>query len=282
MTVLQYRRTMTIFAEPSAGVTPQTAARTERRARTRHYVMTPPRFFAVDYAINPWMDTTNPVDTAVALAQWQQLREIYLQMGHTVDLVNPVRGLPDMVYAANGGLIIDGTAVVARFKHAERKKESVAYTDWLRSRGYQPMQTRYVNEGQGDLLPVGDMILAGMGFRTDPRAHDEIADIFARPVVSLELVDPRFYHLDTALTVLDDTTIAYYPPAFTYASRAHCSPRRSWSTAPTRTRSASTRCRTDVMWYTRPPPSGSPSSCPTPVSSRSASTCPSCSRAAAR
>jgi N-dimethylarginine dimethylaminohydrolase len=212
---------MTISAEPSAGVTPKTAVQTERRARTRHYVMTPPRFFAVDYAINPWMDTTSPVDTAVAVAQWQQLREIYLQMGHTVDLVDPVPGLPDMVYAANGGLIIDGTAVVARFKHAERKKESAAYADWLKSRGYHPTQTRYVNEGQGDLLPVGEMILAGSGFRTDLRAHGEIADIFERPVVSLELVDPRFYHLDTALTVLDDMTIAYYPPAFTNTSRAH-------------------------------------------------------------
>ena len=81
--------------------------------------------------------------------------------------------------------------------------------------------TRHVNEGQGDLLPVGEMILAGYGFRTDLRAHGEIAEIFERRVVSLQLVDPRFYHLDTALTVLDDTTIAYYPPAFTYVSRAH-------------------------------------------------------------
>lgn len=212
---------MTIFAEPSSGVAPDAVVPTERRAKTRQYVMTPPRFFAVAYAINPWMDTTTPVDTALALAQWRQLRDIYRQMGHSVDLVDPVRGLPDMVYAANGGLVIDGTAVVARFKHAERKQESVAYADWLRSRGFKPIQTRHVNEGQGDLLPVGDVILAGTGFRTDARAHDEIADIFGRPVVSVELVDPRFYHLDTALAVLDDTTIAYYPPAFSYASRAH-------------------------------------------------------------
>ncbi len=212
---------MTRFAKPAAGVAPSTAVPTERRARTRHYVMTPPRHFSVDYAINPWMDTSNPVDTTVAVAQWQQLRDIYLQMGHTVDLVDPAPGLPDMVYAANGGLIIDGAAVVARFKYAQRKQESAAYADWLRSRGYQPVQTRHVNEGQGDLLPVGGTILAGWGFRTDPRAHGQIAEIFGRPVVSLELVDPRFYHLDTALTVLDDTTIAYYPPAFTYASRAH-------------------------------------------------------------
>jgi N-dimethylarginine dimethylaminohydrolase len=209
---------MTIFAESGTATERQT---TERKASVRHYVMTPPRFFAVDYAINPWMDTTNPVDTAVALAQWQQLQDVYGQLGHHVDQVDPVPGLPDMVYAANGGLIIDGTAAVARFKYPQRQQESAVYAEWLRSQGLQPVRTRHVNEGQGDLLPVGEIILAGFGFRTDLRAHSEIAKIFDRRVISLELVDPRFYHLDTALTVLDDTTIAYYPPAFTYVSRAH-------------------------------------------------------------
>jgi N-dimethylarginine dimethylaminohydrolase len=211
---------MTIFAESGTSTRHHAATVTERRARVRHYVMTPPQFFAVDYAINPWMDTTNPVDTTVALAQWQHLHDLYRRLGHTVDLVEPVPGLPDMVYAANGGLILDGAAVVARFKYPQRQHESVAYAEWLRSHGYQPAETQYINEGQGDLLPVGEMILAGTGFRTDPRAHNEIAEIFGRRVVSLQLVDPRFYHLDTALTVLDDTTIAYYPPAFTHASRA--------------------------------------------------------------
>jgi N-dimethylarginine dimethylaminohydrolase len=209
---------MTIFAESGTATERHT---TERKASVRHYVMTPPRFFAVDYAINPWMDTTNPVDTAVALAQWQQLQDVYGQLGHHVDQVDPVPGLPDMVYAANGGLIIDGTAAVARFKYPQRQQESAVYAEWLRSQGLQPVRTRHVNEGQGDLLPVGEIILAGFGFRTDLRAHSEIAKIFDRRVISLELVDPRFYHLDTALTVLDDTTIAYYPPAFTYVSRAH-------------------------------------------------------------
>jgi N-dimethylarginine dimethylaminohydrolase len=216
---------MTIFAEPAA-VAPggetatATATANERMARIRRYAMTSPQFFAVDYAINPWMDTHNPVDTAVAVAQWEHLRDTYLRLGHVVDLVAPVPGLPDMVYAANGGLILNGTAVVARFKYPQRQQESIAYAGWMRSQGYTPVQTQHVNEGQGDLLPVGETILAGTGFRTDPRAHAEIAEIFGRPVVSLQLVDPRFYHLDTALSVLDDATIAYYPPAFTESSRA--------------------------------------------------------------
>jgi N-dimethylarginine dimethylaminohydrolase len=212
---------MTIFAEPAAVAPGREAGKTtERTARIRRYAMASPQFFAVDYAINPWMDIDNPVDTAVAVAQWEHLRDTYLRLGHVVDLVAPVPGLPDMVYAANGGLILNGTAVVARFKYPQRQQESIAYAGWMRSQGYTAVQTQHVNEGQGDLLPVGETILAGTGFRTDPRAHAEIAEIFDRPVVSLQLVDPRFYHLDTALSVLDDVTIAYYPPAFTESSRA--------------------------------------------------------------
>ncbi|MGV0851610.1 dimethylargininase [Mycolicibacterium phlei] len=182
--------------------------------------MTPPAHFAVEYAINPWMDTATPVDTARALHQWETLRQTYLELGHRVDLVEPVAGLPDMVYAANGGLIVGDTAVVARFAYPQRAAEADAYADWMRRNGFQPAETRHVNEGQGDLLVVGPLILAGYGFRTDRRAHDEVARLTGRPVVSLELVDPRFYHLDTALAVLDDSTIAYYPPAFTDAARA--------------------------------------------------------------
>ena len=205
---------------PVSDVAAVTSGQPQRTATTRHYAMTPPTHFAVEYAINPWMDTSAPVDAHVAATQWEALRQTYLRLGHTVDLVEPVAGLPDMVYAANGGLIVNGTAIVARFKHPQRRGESAAYADWMTAAGRPPTQTRHVNEGQGDLLVVGSMILAGTGFRTDHAAHAEIAEIAQLPVVTLHLVDPRFYHLDTALAVLDDTTIAYYPPAFTDDSRA--------------------------------------------------------------
>jgi N-dimethylarginine dimethylaminohydrolase len=191
-----------------------------RASTLRHYAMTAPTFFAIEYAINPWMDTSTPVDTHLALSQWETLRQTYKELGHTVELVEPVAGLPDMVYAANGGLMVNGNAVVARFAYPQRTGESAAYAEWMARHGYQPVQTRHVNEGQGDLLVVGSIMLAGYGFRTDRRAHDEISALLHMPVVSLELVDPRFYHLDTALAVLDDTTIAYYPPAFSRQSRA--------------------------------------------------------------
>ncbi len=77
----------------------------------------------------------------------------------------------------------------------------------------------HVNEGEGDFLVVGEFVLAGTGFRTDPGAHTEAQELFGIPVISLQLVDPRFYHLDTALAVLDDATVAYYPEAFSPGSR---------------------------------------------------------------
>src|SRR5215208_7774907 len=120
--------------------------REQRSTRTRHYAMTPPTFFTVEYAINPWMDTSTPVDTQLAMNQWENLRQAYKELGHTVELVEPVAGLPDMVYAANGGLLANGKAVIARFAYPQRAGESDAYAEWMARHGYQPAETRHVNE----------------------------------------------------------------------------------------------------------------------------------------
>jgi N-dimethylarginine dimethylaminohydrolase len=194
--------------------------RPHRIPTTRHYVMVPPTHYTVEYAINPWMDPANPVDTAVALDQWNGLRTAYERLGHTVHILEPVAGLPDMVYAANGGIVFRDKAIVANFTHPERAGESAAHADWMRTHGLHPIHPHFTNEGQGDFLLAGDIMLAGTGFRTDERAHAEVSRLLDIPVVTLELVDPRFYHVDTALAVLDAQTIAYYPPAFSEPSQA--------------------------------------------------------------
>jgi len=152
--------------------------------------------------------------------QWEHLRRTYLELGHEVDVIEPVPGLPDMVFAANGGLVIEGRALGARFTHAERRAEGPAYRRRLAEMDLEKVtEPVHVNEGEGDFLVVGEFVLAGTGFRTDPGAHTEVQELFGIPVISLQLVDPRFYHLDTALAVLDDTTVAYYPEAFSPGSR---------------------------------------------------------------
>jgi N-dimethylarginine dimethylaminohydrolase len=192
-----------------------------RRATARHYLMCPPAYFAVDYAINPWMDPSAPVDRDLAQAQWDALRATYLGLGHRVSVIEPVPGLPDMVFAANGGLVIDGRVFGARFRNAEREGEGPAYQSWFTAVGYTALRVpQYVNEGEGDFQVTGRYLLAGTGFRTDPASHLEAQEFFGRPVIALELVDPRYYHLDTALFVLDANTVAYYPGAFSPGSRA--------------------------------------------------------------
>ena len=182
--------------------------------------MCPPTFFAVVYRINPWMDVARRTDPARAMGQWRRIVDAYLAAGHVVVSLEPEPGLPDMVFAANAGLVIDGRVLVARFRHAERAGEEAAYARWFRRLGFTDVeQATRVNEGEGDYLPCRGVILGGSGFRTEPGAHAEVAAYFGREVVPLDLVDERFYHLDTALAVLDDDLVAYWPGAFSAASR---------------------------------------------------------------
>jgi len=166
------------------------------------------------------MDPDRPADAALAMRQWARLRQVYLDLGHDVRTIEPVPGLPDMVFAANGGTVIGGKVLGARFRHPQRVAEADAYMDWFRDRGYEEVRTpEHVNEGEGDILFTGSTLLAGYGFRSDQAVAAELADTFGLPVVSLRLVDPRFYHLDTALCVLDSDTAMYYPAAFDDAGR---------------------------------------------------------------
>src|SRR3954467_3457351 len=99
---------------------------TERMPRVRTYLMCPPEHFTVEYAINPWMDTTVPVDAALAVKQWDLLRTTLVDLGHTVHVLDPMAGLPDMVYAANGAFSVDGRVYGARFRYPQRSAEATA------------------------------------------------------------------------------------------------------------------------------------------------------------
>src|SRR5690554_4374910 len=203
------------------------ADRPARVATERTILMCRPAFFTVDYRINPWMHPEVPTDTALAVSQWHALYDTYRRLGFTVELIDPVEGLPDMVYAANGGFVIDNIAYGAKFRYDERIPEGPAYMDWFRDNGFDVRVPEHTNEGEGDFLLVGDVILGGYGFRSDASSHDEVAKIFGREVVSFELVNPNFYHLDTAIAVLDPVpdaagkqNIAYLPSAFSDEGRA--------------------------------------------------------------
>jgi len=197
----------------------QSVSTVSRVSKPKTVLMCQPDYFTVSYRINPWMFPENPTDQSLAAKQWQALYETYLALGFTVELIDALPGLPDMVYAANGGFVLDGIAYGANFRYPQRQPEGPAYLGHLESLGYTPRPATERNEGEGDILLVGSTIIAAHGFRSDRSSHEEIATLFGREVVSVKLVNPSFYHLDTALAVLDDTTIAYLPEAFDQPSR---------------------------------------------------------------
>jgi N-dimethylarginine dimethylaminohydrolase len=191
-----------------------------RKATKRTVLMCRPDFYTVSYRINPWMHPEDPTSTKRAVDQWKVLYQTYIDLGFEVKLIDPIEGLPDMVYAANGGFVLDNIAYGASFTYPQRQPEGPAYMNWFRDNGYEVHEPENINEGEGDILLVGDVILAGTGFRTTPESHKEIARVFGREVITLELVNPNFYHLDTAIAVLDPvavnghSNIAYLPSAF--------------------------------------------------------------------
>lgn len=188
----------------------------------RTYLMCSPRYFDVSYEINAWMDTSVPVDQERAIKQWEALKSAYMQAGHTVHELAPVEGLNDMVFAANGAFSVDGKVYGASFKYAQRADEARHHRDWYERNNWGLFTPpTHINEGEGDFtyVPGKALILAGYGFRTSIEAHAEAQDILQRPVISLHLVDERFYHLDVALFVLDDSNVCYFPAAFSEGSR---------------------------------------------------------------
>lgn len=184
--------------------------------------MCPPKYFAVEYSINPWMDPAAPLDTELAMTQWENLKDTYERLGHKVSVVQPEPGLPDMVFADNSGTVIGDRVLGAKFRARERAAEAEHFRRWFTTQGYRNLvMPARINEAEGDFVWTGQVLLAGMGFRTDPEAHAEAQEVLGVPVVSLHLTDARFYHLNTALMVLEKGEhphIAYYPEAFSAGS----------------------------------------------------------------
>jgi N-dimethylarginine dimethylaminohydrolase len=186
---------------------------------TRRVLMCPPNHFDVAYKINPWMDVEVQPDSDVAESRWQDLRDHYLSLGLEIELIDPVEGLPDMVFTANGGLVIDNRVLLPRFHPQQRRPETPYFQAWFEAAGFDDIRTpEHTFEGEGDALVWNGLVFAGHGFRSSLESHAEIARFFGVEVVSLRLVDPAYYHLDTGLAILDDSTVAVYPAAFDEAS----------------------------------------------------------------
>ena len=175
-----------------------------------------PRYYGIEYEINPWMHRANAVEPERALAQWTGLHQELTRLGLEIELVSQEPGLPDMTFTANAGIAQGQTFIPSNFRYSERQAEAALFSEWFESHGYRVVGIHEPHfwEGEGDVLTAGERVFAGFRFRTEFAALDHLDDLLGAKPVRLELVDPRFYHLDTCFCPLSERRALFYPPAF--------------------------------------------------------------------
>ncbi|MEQ8791921.1 MAG: arginine deiminase-related protein [Pirellulaceae bacterium] len=181
-----------------------------------HILMCPPRYYGIEYEINPWMNRERQVDHELAVRQWSDLHAVLHEAGAKISLLEPIEGLPDLVFTANAAMIYKRTAILSRFLHEQRQGEEEHDADWLAEHGFEVrrLPAGMYFEGAGDALFCGDTLLAGYRIRSDARAQQEVGRMVACRVIPLELVSDQFYHLDTCFCPMTEGEAMYFPGAF--------------------------------------------------------------------
>ena len=185
--------------------------------------MCPPKYFSVEYVINPWMaGNEGTLDLDLAFKQWANLRDTLSEVADVV-LMEPEPDLPDLVFTANAGVVYGNKAIASHFMPHERRPEEPHLKTWFRDNGFElfDLDEKIGFEGAGDCLldRGGRSLWTGYGFRTEIAAHAEIQKFFEVEVVSIKLTDSRFYHIDTCFCPLEGGYLMYHPPAFDFDSR---------------------------------------------------------------
>ncbi len=198
------------------------------------YLLVEPSHYDVSYSINPWMRpgvwAQDPAGhRAEASAAFRQLADALRGAGGVVEIADGVAGLPDMVFPANGGIVLDRRALPARFRFPQRQGEEAAFASVfaaLQARGVidevLSLPEGCFQEGAGDCIwdRTRGLAWTGYGPRSSPASPDVIAGLFGIELRRLELVTERFYHLDTCLCVLPGGELLFYPGAFSAAGLA--------------------------------------------------------------
>jgi N-dimethylarginine dimethylaminohydrolase len=180
-------------------------------------LMCRPTHYTIAYEINPWMHVRRQVHHARATRQWEALHRLLTKhLRLPVRLVPPVKGLPDLIFTANAGLVAGRTFIRSNFRHPQRQGEEAVFERYFRRRGFRiarlPASCNF--EGEGDALWCGSTLFLGFRFRSDAPVPERLSRLLRREVLPVELADRRFYHLDTCFCPLDEAAALWYPPAF--------------------------------------------------------------------
>jgi len=193
------------------------------RSHMRELLLCPPDYYGIEYEINPWMSVARGADAAIVQEQWKQLHATLSKLNCKVHLIAPQPRLPDMVFTANAGLTVGRRFIPSTFRHKERAGEQPFFAKWMEQHGYDVdwLPEKLYFEGEGDALFGNDVLFCGYKFRSDIQSHRAIAEMLSCLAISVELVDPRFYHLDTCFCPLPDGGGFWFPDAFDeYGQRA--------------------------------------------------------------
>lgn len=185
-------------------------------------LMCPPDYFQIEYEINPWMSVKNQVDKFLALKQWQNLYKIYTGHLHNkVNLIPARQGIPELTFIGDSVFIHKNKVVASNFVYKKRREEAEHAINWFLKRNYivKRLPANIFFEGSADAFVWDNKILGSFGMRSDKEAYNIISDFFGLEAIPLELIDSKFYHLDTALFPISRNLIAWWPPAFSGESR---------------------------------------------------------------
>lgn len=180
----------------------------------KNFLLCEPLYFDIRYEINPWMSRKNLPNKRKAQNQWEKLRAALVEFGANVSLIEPQADLPDMVFSANGALIVDKCAYLSKFQHEERQGEEIHWEKWLSDNGYNIIKSKHCFEGAGDALWNGKTMFCGYGFRSELMASNRVLYEMLKDIVVLKLNDPYFYHLDTCFCPLNKDLALVWPGAF--------------------------------------------------------------------
>ena len=186
-------------------------------------LMCPPDFYGIEYEINPWMSRSRASDDERARRQWKDLFELLQSLGTSIQLMTPVDGYPDLVFTANAALIWNRVAFLARFRHLARQGETPLDREWFDANGFESRELPlgWDFEGAGDALFCGETLFGGYLIRSDAGALQWLASQIGCPAIPLQLVDDRYYHLDTCFCPIAEDAAIWLPAAFDlYGQRA--------------------------------------------------------------
>lgn len=181
----------------------------EQEGTPKHskFVLCRPDYVSTKIPNNVFMEgkDAEPIDVDRAVNQHDRVAHILEALGVEVLEMPPAKGAQDMVYCANIGIAIEPYIVLAKYKAPGRSVEVAPAKKFFEGMGYNCIQPPYFFEGEADLkLWKQGYYFGGFGLFSDPRAFKWIEKTCGVKIIQLKEVDPKSFHLDCSLMVIDE------------------------------------------------------------------------------